>query len=175
MPARFPAAALASLIVLAGCDRGMAPFDPDEGPAPPDLAKIFPDQAASRLAAPSETIAAAASTRDQVVRGEIRLLPELAARLPGDALLFIIARTPGGGPPLAVKRVENPELPFRFELGPEDRMIAARPFAGPFSLSAWIDKDGNVTTRGAGDLEGDAEGTFGPGDGGIEIIIDRTL
>ncbi len=161
---------------LAACDRGVGPFDPNEEPAPPDLARIFPDQAARReteRAAPTAT--APATSEDLAVRGEVRVLPALADRVPADALLFIIARAPGGGPPLAVKRVENPELPFRFAIGPDDRMIEARPFAGPFTLSAWIDRDGNVMTRGSGDLEGSAGGTYGPGAAGVEIVIDRAL
>ena len=164
-----------ALALLVACDRGVAPFDPQEEPAPPDLTRIFPDRAADRATQRATEPPAPGAGTDREVRGEVRLLPALAGRIPADALLFIIARTPGGGPPLAVKRIENPELPFRFEIGPDDRMIAARPFAGPFTLSAWIDRDGNVMTRGAGDLEGSAGGTYGPGSDGVEIVIDQAL
>ncbi len=177
MPARNLLIAALGLFLVA-CDRGVAPFDPQEQPAAPDLARIFPDEEARRETARGAqpgTPATPSASADVAVRGEIRVLPALADRVPADALLFIIARAPGGGPPLAVKRIENPELPFRFAIGPDDRMIAARPFAGPFTLSAWIDRDGNVMTRGAGDLEGSAGGTYGPGAAGVEIVIDQAL
>ncbi len=54
-------------------------------------------------------------------------------------------------------------------------MIAERPFVGPFTLSAWIDSDGNVMTRGAGDYQGESAGTHAPGDRDIEIVIDQAL
>ena len=174
--------AIAALGASFACDRGMAPFDPDEKPSPPDLARIFPEQTARRDDPAGEPGAAAmpadsavAGSGDPRVRGEIRMLPALADRVPDDALLFVIARAEGGGPPLAVKRIENPALPLRFEIGPDDRMIAARPFVGPFTLSAWIDLDGNVMTRGAGDLEGSAGGTYQPGAERVEIVIDTAL
>lgn len=180
MLARCLRVAVLGLVLFAlACDRGVAPFDPQETPSPPDLARIFPDREAQRAQAgasrSAEPAAAPSPATAEVVRGEIRILPALAEQVPDDALLFIIARTPGGGPPLAVKRIEAPELPLRFEIGPDDRMIAARPFAGPFSLSAWIDLDGNVMTRGAGDFEGSADGTVGPGAVGVNIVIDQAL
>lgn len=178
--------AIALPLAWGACDRGVAPFVPGEKPAAPDLAHIFPDQSA---AAPPEAAppalpqgasvpggpAETAAGEGDVVRGEVRVVAGLSNRIPQDALLFLIVRAPGGGPPLAVKRVETPNLPFRFEIGPDDRMIAARPFAGPFTLSAWIDVDGNVMTRGAGDLQGEAEGTYEPGASAVEIVIDEAL
>ena len=74
------------------------------------------------------------SPRGLAVRGEISVLPALADRVPADALLFIIARSPGGGPPLAVKRIENPELPFRFAIGPDDDLTVEPTVHVSFSL-----------------------------------------
>lgn len=177
MPARCVCVVVLGLVLFAlACDRGVAPFDPEETPSPPDLARIFPDREAQQAQAGARADPAAPTPAPaEAVRGEVRILPALAEKVPDDALLFIIARTPGGGPPLAVKRIEAPELPLRFEIGPDDRMIAARPFTGPFSLSAWIDLDGNVMTRGAGDFEGSADGTVGPGAVGVNIVIDQAL
>ena len=48
----------------------------------------------------------------------------LAARVPSGAVLFLIARTGGGGPPTAVRRIADPSFPLEFSIGPEDRMLA---------------------------------------------------
>ena len=69
-------------------------------------------------------------------------------------MLFLIARTAAAGPPLAVKRIEAPSFPLDFEIGPDDRMIQAMPFAGSVQLTARLDSDGNATSRTPGDLQG---------------------
>lgn len=175
---RWQACAATLLLLTLACDRGIAPYDPDETPATPDLTRIFPERAAQDArgapragAAPGTPMPAA----DPAVRGEIQILPALAEQIPDGALLFVIARTGEGGPPLAVKRIESPAFPLSFSLGPDDRMIAARPFAGPLTLSAWLDTDGNVMTRGAGDFEGSAGDPVEPGASGVTIVIDRAL
>ena len=90
-------------------------------------------------------------------------------------MLFLIARTGGGGPPTAVRRISDPSFPLDFEIGPDDRMIDALPFTGPFQLTARIDADGNAMSRNPGDLQGDADGSFEPGAQDIEIVIDEVL
>ena len=69
----------------------------------------------------------------------------------GEGVLFVIARSGGGGPPLAVKRLPIGPFPLEFEIGPADVMMAGRPFSGPITLTARIDRDGNPLTRDAGD------------------------
>ena len=96
--------------------------------------------------------------------------------MPAGAILFLIARKgEGGGPPLAVKRVEAPTFPMEFTLGPGDRMIQAMPFTGPLQLSVRLDADGNAMTRAAGDLQGQAPAPHQPGDSGIAIVIDQVM
>ena len=73
------------------------------------------------------------------------------------------------------RRIPDPGFPLDFEIGPDDRMIAALPFAGPFQLTARVDADGNAMTRNPGDLQGEAEGSFAPGAQDIEIVIDEVL
>jgi cytochrome c-type biogenesis protein CcmH len=109
------------------------------------------------------------------VRGTIRVAPELADRVPGGAVLFLIARGPQPGPPLAVKRIPAPRFPLDFELGPDDRMIAAIPFRGPLTLSARIDADQNAMTRNPGDLQGAAATPVEPGARDVSIVIDEIL
>lgn len=200
MPIR-PAAALVLAILLAvstgtACNRNIEPYQ-DEPVAQPDLSKIFPEgaersadglasapQAAGPPGAPDRGMRGAPrvgsspvslASESEPIRGVIRLAPELEGRVPEGAILFLIARTGPSGPPTAVVRIPGPRLPLEFSIGPDDRMIAAVPFEGPFELTARIDADGNAMSRNPGDLQGAAAGTVLPGASGVEIVIDEVL
>jgi len=168
-------------MLLVACDRNLAPFDPDEKPAAPDLSRIFPEGAKQRPAprlpaAPAPPPGRAAQAEAGApVHGRVSVAPELADRIPPGAVLFIIARRAATGPPLAVKRVRAPSLPLEFTLGPENRMIESMPFEGPLRLSARLDADGNAMSREPGDLLGEAAGPVQTGARGVEIVIDRGL
>ena len=168
---------LIALLTTAGCDRRVEPFVPGEKPQTPELTKIFPagaDRAArpvgdlplqpGRGAPPVEEFAAP-------IEGTIELAPEFAGSVPPNAVLFLMARRPGGGPPVAAQRIDLPRFPLVFSIGPDDRMMAAIPFAGPLRISARIDADGNATTRGAGDLLGSSPETHEPGDREVVVLI----
>lgn len=174
------------LLALAGaaCDRNVEPYDPNEKVATPDLSKIFPEGAersgdgqALRGVMPEPAAPASEPPGGEAapLAGTIRITAELAERVPEGAVLFLIARTGTGGPPTAVRRIAGPSFPLDFEIGPDDRMIAALPFAGPFQLTARIDADGNAMSRNPGDLQGEAVGSFSPGAKDIEIVIDEVL
>jgi cytochrome c-type biogenesis protein CcmH len=190
-PKRCCGAVLAALL-LAGsaCDRAVEPFDPNERVAAPDLSKIFPagaeraprDEAMGAAAGggppgmpPAARGGAPAGPDGGPIRGRIALAPALAGRVPGGAVLFLIARTSDAGPPVAVKRIPEPEFPVSFEIGPGDRMIEGIPFVGPFQLSARVDADGNAASRNPGDLQGETRDRVSPGARGVELVIDRVL
>ncbi len=69
------------------------------------------------------------------------------------------------------QRIDSLRFPLAFSIGPEDRMMAAIPFAGPLLISARIDADGNATTRGVGDLLGSSARAHEPGDRGVVVRI----
>lgn len=163
---------LALLIFLVACDRAIEPFDPNETPSEPDLSRIFPERVAEEATAATQAPDAASA---EAIRGEVRLADTLAGQVPSGSILFLVARSEGPGPPLAVKRIPDPSFPYAYDLGPDDRMIAERPFVGPLSIEAWLDRDGNVSSRGVGDFEGRADRNFDPGDAGADIVIDRAL
>ena len=183
-------AALSCVVVLAGasgCDRRIEPFDPNEPVKQPDLSKIFPEGArrveareqAEAAGGPSPTggrgappVAPGGGTP---IRGTLVLAPELADSVPGGSVLFLVARNPAGGPPVAVKRILEPRFPMDFELGPDDRMIQAIPFQGPLVLSVRVDADGNATSRQPGDLSGSAAAPVNAGATGVTIRIDERL
>lgn len=196
------ALALGLALAALGCDRNVEPYVPGETAAPPDLRKIFPpgaEQSERQMAAaaggsegapaesrgnmppaapppaPGAAPAAEAAAETAPVSGVVRLAPELAGRVPANGVLFIVARRGGAGPPLAVKRIESPTFPLAFELGPDDRMIQAMPFAGPLQLTARVDGDGNATTRTPGDLQGAAPAPVDPGATNVEIVLGEVL
>jgi cytochrome c-type biogenesis protein CcmH len=179
--------------VLAGtaCDRAVEPFDPNEKVEAPDLSKIFPAGAerapqdapmgaAARGAAPpgmapGAPAAPGGAPEGRPIRGRIALAPDLAARVPRGAVLFLIARASDAGPPVAVKRIPDPAFPLSFEIGPDDRMMEGVPFVGPFQLTARVDADGNAASRNPGDLQGESRERVAPGARGVELVIDRVL
>jgi hypothetical protein len=176
-------ALVAALAGLAACDRNIEPYDPNEVPEQPDLSRIFPagaeqsplDEAPTLPPAPRGAPPVAAAAEGAPIRGTITVAPELAGRVPAGAVLFLIARRGGAGPPLAVQRIPQPRFPLEFSIGPQDRMIQAIPFAGELELSARIDADGNAMSRQPGDLEGRAAGPVEPGASGVAIAIDSVL
>ncbi len=166
-----------ALFACESCDRRMEPFVPGEKPQTPDLTKIFPagaDRAARPVAdLPSPPGRGAPPVEERVapIQGTIELAPEFAKRVPPNAVLFLMARRTEGGPPVAVQRIDDLRFPLAFSIGPEDRMMATIPFAGPLLISVRIDADGNATTRGAGDLLGSSARAHEPGDRGVVVRI----
>jgi hypothetical protein len=183
--ARILAALLAvASLAVAACHRKVEPFDASEQAEQPDLSKIFPAGAERAMEAPAEmppspeelmggAPAVAGMTAPENAGPPIAGTISIAdgASVPPGATLFVIARTGEAGPPTAVLRRSAPSFPFEFRLGPEDRMIAAMPWEGPFTVTARIDLDGNATTRDAGGLEGRAAAPATPGDTGIAIAL----
>ena len=87
--------------------------------------------------------------------------------------MFLFARLPEGGAPLAVIRAKASELPLNFKLddsmgmGPENRLSAAP----KVTVTARITKTGNVVAQ-PGDLEG-TSAPVAPGATGVVIRIDK--
>ncbi len=177
-------ALVVALAWIAGCDRNIEPFDPNEAVAKPDLSKIFPEGAersgdgeALRGVMPGLDAPAATPPGGEgaPLAGTIRVADELAQRVPPGAVLFLIARRGESGPPLAVKRISGPSFPLEFEIGPGDRMIKSMPFEGTLQLSARLDGDGNATSRTPGDLLSSTAAQAQPGDSGVQLVIDSVL
>ena len=69
---------------------------------------------------------------------------------PGAALktgvVYVMARPPAGGPPVAVKRLQVASFPVSFELGSADSMMG-QPLPDSFRLEARLDSDGDAATK----------------------------
>jgi len=187
--------AAALVCALTACNRNLEPYVEGEEPREPDLARIFPDAGdgpgtsgtANAMGGPKPggelpsvrpgQPAPAGDDDPATIRGRIEIPADLAGALRADSTLFVIARRAGtsGGPPLAVRRIPNPSLPYVFAIGPQHAMIQGIPFAGPIALTARLDGDGDAMTRRPGDLAGDAEAPVEPGSSDVTIVLDQRI
>lgn len=78
-------------------------------------------------------------------------------RLAAEDTLFVFARNPGGGPPLAIRRVDGPSFPATITLTAADRMIEGMQLrqGAEVSIGARISKTGQATPQ-PGDLQATA-------------------
>lgn len=148
-----------ALLMVSGCDQHVAPLPEHGGPAlpvsrPMDAMTPAPVGGAARLS------------------GTITIAPELSAKLTGSEVLFVMARRSGGGPPMAVKRIQRPVFPMSYTLSAADQMVQGQPFSGEVSVTARIDRDGSAGPPGPGDMEGMiAQAVIG--NTGLDIVIDK--
>jgi hypothetical protein len=160
---------LALGVLLIACDRAVLPYVPAEEEPPPSSRPVRipglenPTPRGRRVApAPAGSF----------IRGTVRLGPGIAA--PGEGALFVIARSQGGGPPLAVKRLPLGPFPLSFEIGQQDVMMQDTALLGPVLLSAKIDRDGNPMTSSPADLTAQASQPVEPGGMGAELVLQHT-
>jgi cytochrome c-type biogenesis protein CcmH len=123
---------------------------------PATAAQLRPEIQAARKAAglpplPASEIAAAAPALEI----EVRLAPALAQQVAPGQVLYVFARSlQGGGPPLAVKRIELDSLPLQLQLSDADSPMPAAKLSSQSSvlLAARISRSGDVQAA-SGDLE----------------------
>jgi cytochrome c-type biogenesis protein CcmH len=141
-----------------------------------EIAKVLAELPASG-AATTATRADAASG-SQTISGTITVDAKLKSNLDTNAALFIIARPAGGpgGPPLAVKKIAKPTFPLSYTLGQENVMMQGTPFSGKINITVRLDKDGNPTTRGAGDLTGEyKKNPVAVGARSVDVTLDQLI
>ena len=124
---------------------------------PPELRHVL----AQRLAELEQSqgkpaVRAAAPATAGAIEITIDIDPGLAARVPPDSTLFVIARRGTGGPPLAVQRHAAGTLPVTVHLSDSDAMLPGTSLAagGPLTLIARISKSGQPIAA-SGDLFGE--------------------
>ena len=131
-----------------------------------------PKTTAKPAAAAAPTSSSASSGQ---ITGQITIDPKLKAAIDPQAVLFIIARpAAGGGPPLAVKKIDRPTFPLSYSLGAENMMTQGMPFTGKLTITVRLDQDGNPGTRGPGDLTGDyKKNPVEVGTKNVDIVLDQ--
>lgn len=126
---------------------------------------VPPDGAASAAAGPQIEIAISVG---EAVSGA-------AQALGADATLFLFARAPGGGPPIAALRAPASALPGQFVLSDENAMLPGRSLADvpELTLVARLSSSGQAIET-SGDVYGEA--LYRPSDGGrVALVIDRIV
>lgn len=92
-------------------------------------------------------------------------------------ILFIMARKSTGGdqpgPLVAVKKLDKPDFPARFEIGAGNVMMKGVPFQGPFVVYARLDRDGDPMTKKADDLYAKVEEPVPNGASNLSLVLKR--
>ena len=153
---------------------------------PPEIAKMLRTQLAALGAAPEAGSSASGAPggpsgerppSGPTVQLDVSLAGGLSIQqLPPSAALFILARAPGGGPPLAVIRKPPSAVPGRFTLSDANSMIAGRSI-GDFeeiTLVARLSKSGQPQEQ-PGDWY--AQTSYRPkeGNGTVALVIDQVV
>jgi cytochrome c-type biogenesis protein CcmH len=136
---------------------------PAPEPSPPEPAA--PEPAAPEVAAP-------VAASDAILL-DVSLDPVLVAGVPGHTPVFIIARNPGGGPPLAVVRATAAELPMSVRLTDANAMMEGVTILdqSELELVARVSLSGSPAQR-PGDLYGAVNYVRG-NSGSTRLRIDR--
>ena len=140
------------------------------------LAEIPPSGGASTRSAVTEKSIASASPSSSQISGKITVDPKLKANIDPNAALFIIARPAagGGGPPLAVKKIDRPTFPVDYTLSQDNVMMQGTPFTGKINITVRLDKDGNPVTRTPGDISGDyKKNPVQVGAKNVDVVLDQ--
>jgi cytochrome c-type biogenesis protein CcmH len=153
---------------------------------PPEIAKMLRTQLAALGAAQEAGSSASGAPggpsgerppSGPTVQLDVSLAGGLSIQqLPPSAALFILARAPGGGPPLAVIRKPPSAVPGRFTLSDANSMIAGRSI-GDFeeiTLVARLSKSGQPAEQ-PGDWY--AQTSYRPkeGNGTVALVIDQVV
>jgi len=108
------------------------------------------------------------------ISGVLTLHPKISSLLPKEPkIVFIIARSLKGGPPLAVKRLVAKTFPLPFILSAKDVMQPGTPFKGEVKLLARIDHDGRAGPVQKGDFEGNLKKSIQVGTQNIILEINK--
>jgi cytochrome c-type biogenesis protein CcmH len=110
------------------------------------------------------------------IKVAVSVAPELQDKLDRTAPLFVLARDPAGGPPLAAQRLTAAELPLTVELSERDAMMPTRTIATAqrVQVVARVSKSGTPQAQ-SGDLFGQADYEFGKDSGTLNIRIDQVV
>lgn len=133
------------------------------------------DAARAKAAGTAQTASAApaapAAAGGAFISGTVSIAEPLQHTLHKSDTVFVFARAPGGGPPLAAKRYKAADLPAPFRLDDRDAMVPGRNLssAPEVQLVARLSTSGSAT-RQPGDIETPAL-SVKPGTTGIALEI----
>lgn len=158
-------------------DTAIARWQRLEARNPPAAVRQVLDRFLERARQNATTGKAAPTASKPWLTAEVELAPSLQPT-PADSVLFVFLRRPGGGgPPLAVKRIADPQLPLSVSLSAADSPLGQQPAPGAkLTLVARLSASGRPLPV-SGDLQGnvnvtlDKESTAAP----VKIVIDQKV
>ena len=117
-----------------------------------------------------------AATSGKTIRVSVTLAPEIEQKLDGALSLFVLARDPAGGAPLAVQRHTSQQLPLTVDLSERDAMVPTRSLATAqrVQVVARLSRSGTPQAQ-SGDFFGQADYEFGKDTGTLNIRIDQVV
>lgn len=143
---------------------------------PPDVADVLREQIAALTGGAAGAAVPGAAAEGPLLTIDVVVAPEIATGALGpNAIVYLAARAPGGGAPLAAKQIPLSALPGRFELGVADAMIPGNTIAGHERLTviARISLSGQPTEQ-PGDIYGQVEVEVASGEP-VRITIDSVV
>jgi cytochrome c-type biogenesis protein CcmH len=137
-----------------------------------DASKGAPVVASQTPASPSDAAPARGVDVATAIHLHLTISSALAGQVPAEGWLFVFVRAPGGGPPLAVKRL-SASLPQDVDLSSADAMVAGRSVQAGQNVSvvARISASGSPLPQ-SGDLYGEIQTIAGKG-GAQALQIDK--
>jgi cytochrome c-type biogenesis protein CcmH len=142
---------------------------------PPEVAEVLREQIIALTASPGGSVVPAATPAGPVLAIDITVAADIPLGTLGpNAVVYLAARGPDGGPPLAARQIPLAALPGRFELGVADG-IMGRTIAGQerVTVVARISLTGEATEQ-PGDIYGLAEVEVASGEP-VRITIDTIV
>lgn len=96
------------------------------------------------------------------ISGVILVDQDVVGKMPAKGTLFVFARAldSEGGPPIAVKKIDAPQFPVEFVLGPNDVMIPGTEFKGKVKIIARLTATPNALDK-KGAIEGELPSQVG--------------
>ena len=106
----------------------------------------------------------------------VSVSPAVKQQLDQPLTLFVLARDPSGGPPLAVHRLSSTQIPLTVELTERDAMMPTRTIATVPRVQVVARLSRSATPQAqSGDLFGQADYDFAKDTGTLNIVIDQTV
>ncbi len=130
----------------------------------------------SSAPAQSASNAAEGGAGARTLEVSVTIAPEIQEQLESSVPLFVIARDPAGGPPLAVQRHSSAAAPLTVRLTENDAMMPTRTIGAVprVEVIARLSRSGSPQAQ-SGDFFGAAEFEFGKSSGTLNIIIDQVV
>ena len=106
----------------------------------------------------------------------VSITPDIQRQVSAETPLFVLARDPNGGPPLAVQRFTSAQLPLTITLSDQDAMVPSRTISSvpQVQVVARLARQGTPQAQ-SGDFFGEGRYEFGKDTGTLNIMIDSEV